>query len=143
MSDYIVRKEGDTWIAIDDDGEERAFDDHEEAIEHIANMCLEEDGEYRLLYDDGSGDLEEIPNFDPERFLQAGRGRSQRRPSSSSNGRKGRNVRKSGRERASSRRRRRSTSRGGAFDFGTYMNTAHRVSDNLSQLFTMRDDDEI
>jgi len=116
MSDYIVRKEGDTWIAIDDDGEERAFDDHEEVIEHIANMCLE---------------------------LQAGRGRSQRRPSSSSNGRKGRNVRKSGRERASSRRRRRSTSRGGAFDFGTYMNTAHRVSDNLSQLFTMRDDDEI
>ena len=141
MSDYIIKKEGDQWIAIDSDGDEsQPFEDHEEALEHIAQLCLEEGGESRLLYDDGSGDIEEIPNWEPERFLDAGRqeGRQPRR-----NGRKRRNVRKSSRERAPSRRRRRGGFRGGSFDFGTYMNTAHQVKDNLSQLFTMREDDEI
>jgi hypothetical protein len=142
MQDYIIRKDGDEWLAVSPDGSENGpFESHEDALEQIAQECIESGDECRLLFDDGSGELEEIPNWSPERFIDAGSSDNEDRGRRSVRRRR-QNVRKSDSGRSRSRRRR-SAPRGGSFDFRSYMNSAQQVRENLGQLFFAREPDEI
>ncbi len=141
MQEYIIRKDGDDWLAVSPSGAETGpFDTHEEALEEIAQDCIEADEECRLLFDDGSGELQEIPNWSPERFIEAGAPADD--DDRVSVRRRRRNVRKSNSGRSRSRRRR-SSPRGGHFDFRSYMNSAQQVRENLGQLFFAREPDEV
>lgn len=142
MKDYIIRKQDDEWLAISPSGAETGpFETHEEALDEISRDALEEGGECRLMYDDGSGELEEIPNWSPESYIAAGEdephsGRRRVRRSRQ-------NMRKS-RGNSSRSRKRRRTHRGGSFDANAFMNSAENVKENLSQLFFFREQpDEI
>ena len=149
MSEYIIKKSGGGYIAIFPDGEEsEVFEDHEECLECIAEASVESGEESSLLYDDGSGSPETIPNWDPQRFLRAAADPEDDEPDRRSMGRErgrvrrnSRNVRKS-RGESAPRRRRRGGHRGGSFDFGSYMSTARQVRDNLSELFVFGEENE-
>lgn len=150
MSEYIIKKSGGGYIAIFPDGEEsEVFEDHEECLECIAEASVESGEESSLLYDDGSGSPETIPNWDPQRFLRAAADPEDDEPDRRSRPRRergrvrrnSRNVRKS-RGESAPRRRRRGGHRGGSFDFGSYMSTARQVRDNLSELFVFGEENE-
>jgi hypothetical protein len=142
MQDYTIRKDGDDWLAVYPGGEEAGpFEDHEEALEEIAQEAINAEGGCRLFYDDGDGEPEEIPNWTPERFVAAGASGHDRNERGSVRRRR-QNVRKSDSGRPRSRRRR-SAPRGRSFDFRSYMDSAQRVRENLGQLFFAREPDEI